>query len=144
VHIESGEKLEAGAIALSTDEPKEYLFEADPAAIRAHALGSLHSRFGILALGDSNGYLTGPRPVASPWLRSYRVLHHGKADLKATRRKLDELGGSTPVLKQRGAGQDLDALRKLLRGDGKRELAVAVWPVGKSLRHTILEIALPP
>ena len=90
-------------------------------------------------MGDSNGYLTGPSPVSSPWLKQYRVLNHAKADLRATRNKLDELGGSTPILKQRGAGQDLEALRRQLKGAGKRELAVAIWPVGKSLRHTILD-----
>lgn len=139
VHVESGERLEAGEPGPLTEEPGEWLLEADPAAIRAHGLGTLSSRFNLRELGDSNGYLTG-EPAASPWLRSFRVLHHGPADLKRTTAALRELGAGTPELKQRGAGQDLIALRKKLKREGSRRVALAIWVVGKSLRHTVLEL----
>ena len=82
VHVESGERLPRGPLPLTTDNPADYFFAADPAAVRAHSLGALCTRFDLVPLEGSNGYLTGDAPVISPWLRSYRVLYSGKADVK--------------------------------------------------------------
>lgn len=135
VHVETGERLPAHDPIENTETPGAYLFDADPAAIRAHALGAL----GLATLGDSNGYLTGDDLLPSPWLRPYRVLYHGKADAKTTRAALRDLDAATPELKQRGAGLDLIKERKTYAMNGKRPLSLAIWPVGRSLRHTILE-----
>jgi hypothetical protein len=139
IHVETGARLEAGDGLEETDTPDAYLFDADPAAVRAHALGTLARLHGLRALGDSNGYLTGPDPVASPWLRAYRVLHHGKADPKTTRAALRALDAATPELKQRGAGLDLIRERKTYAATGSRPLSLVVWPLGRSLRHTLVE-----
>jgi hypothetical protein len=139
VHIESGERLAAAVAPGATEEPLEFLYDADPAAVRAHALGELCARHGLTPLGDSIGYLTGSQEVSSPWLRRYRVLYHGKADPKGTKRKLRELNASTPELKQRAAGLDLVKERKHYPLDGKKEVSLAIWPVGRSLRHTVIE-----
>ncbi len=135
VHLESGEELRAGADPPSVKEPGVYLFEVDPAAIRAHALGGLCEKLALSALGDSNGYLTGDRAFSSPWLSSFEVLASHTADVKRTRIELRRLGGGTPVVKSR-AGIDVRKLARELRGEGE-ELVVALYPVGKSLRHAI-------
>jgi hypothetical protein len=135
VHLESGQRLKAGPPPPQVEEPGEYFYEADSSAIRAHALGSL----GLSALGASNGYLTGSTLVTSPWVTGFRVLYHGKADLKSTARVLTELGSAIPELKQRGIKQDLAAIRRSLTHQGRRITYLAIWPVGPSLRHTILE-----
>lgn len=139
VHVESGERLEASPMPAAMDSPAEYLFDADPAAVRGHAIGTLCERHGLVPLGDSNGYLTGDAAVESPWLRTYRVLYTGKADLKATRRALRELDAATPELKQRGAGLDLIKERKAYATEGKRAVSLVIWPQGRSLRHAIVE-----
>lgn len=91
-------------VALHTDRAGGWLHDADPAAVRAHALGG----FGLAALGDHPGYLVGPR-VDSPWLRAYRVLDDvSPKRLKALLKSLS----AAPILKQRGARQDLDRWRK--------------------------------
>jgi len=135
VHVESGEWLESGDEPMRAETPGTWLYEADPAAIRSDALDA----FGMDALGDSNGYLTADMAVSSPWLRPFRVLYSGRADLRETKQKLKELGSSTPVIKQRGAGIDPESLRKQLRLSGTRPLILAIWTIGKSLRHTILD-----
>jgi hypothetical protein len=139
VHVETGETLRAEASPPATDHAAEWLFDSDPAAVRAHALGSLCREFGLTPLGDSNGYLTGSKPVQSVWLSSYRVLYQGPGDLKKTRTKLRELKSSTPVLKQRGVKQDLDEARKVLKMEGERELTVVLYGLGKSIRHAVAE-----
>jgi len=138
VQAESGDVLSAGGTTANKSEPEAFFFDCDPAAVRAHALGTLGARFGLALLGDSNGYLTGREEVSSPWLRPYRVLRHGRADGRETRAALRELEATAEV-KVRAPGFDGESLRKSLGAHGPRRLSVAVWPIGKSLRHTILE-----
>ena len=141
VKVEGRQRIAATeATVRETDEVGQWLFEADPAAIRAHAIGELGRRHGLKGLGDSNGYLTGEELVESPWLTPYRVISSGKGDLAKTRDALRSLGAAKPVLKQRGAEQDLQKLAKAFPAFGSRKVAVAIWAVGKSLRHTILAL----
>jgi hypothetical protein len=139
VHIESGETLTAGQDAPCTDTPSGFFFDCDPAAIRAHCMGTLASTHALLALGDSRGYLTGDAEVDTPWLRAYRVLYSDKADVAKTNERLRQLDAATPEIKQRNSDVNAEQMRKLLKCDGKRRVSLAIWPVGRSLRHTILE-----
>jgi hypothetical protein len=132
-------KLPASSLPASVDHPLEYLYEADPAAIRAHACGTLCDQLGAVPLGDSNGYLTGSDLLTSPWLKGFRVLHDGPGDVKTTRKKLVELGSATPVVKQRLTKLDLVRLRNALKMDGKRLLVVICYPLQKRVRHVIAE-----
>lgn len=113
-----------------------WLHDADPAAVRAHALGS----FGLAPLGDAPGYLVGDR-IESPWLRAYSVFDDVAP--KRLRVSLKNLGAAAPVLKQRGAGQDLDRWRKELGRHGDRPIAVAFYKAGASVRAAILALDSP-
>ena len=125
--------LPGGTTTLPATVPEGWLHDADPAAVRAHALGG----FGLASLGDSPGYLVGPR-VESPWLRTYRILDEVVPKrLKAT---LRAMGAAAPVLKQRGARQALDRWRKELGHHGDRPVAVAFYAQGASVRALILEV----
>jgi hypothetical protein len=139
VHVETGEVLAASDSSPHIDEPGEFLHEADPAAIRAHSLGTLAEQYDLRLLGDSNGYLAGEHVPTTPWLKSYRVVSSDRFDLSELKKKLNTLGASTPVLKQKGAGQDLDALRRKLNLKGTMQLLVALYPVGRSVRAAVLE-----
>lgn len=123
----------------SVPDPDAWFFEADPAAIRAGCLGTLAAEYGLRLLGDSNGYLTGPSEIETPWLSAYRVLDTGKGDESRTLAELSRLGAATPDVKTRGKGLDADRLRKALRGTGNRKLHVAVWRNGARIRHAIVE-----
>lgn len=143
VQVESGQTLSPGRDPERTIRPDRFLFEADPAAIRAHCLRALCESEGVLALADSNGYLTGPARSNSPWLRCFEVLSTPPADLKQTRAELRRLGGGTPVVKSRAQGVDVDKLRKELRGEGE-EFVLIVYPEGKSRRHAICRTGFDP
>ena len=128
------EPLAGGTSVIETDVPEAWLHDADPAAVRAHALGG----FGLRALGDSPGYLTGPERIDSPWLRAYRIIDDvAPKRLKAA---LKALGAAAPVLKQRGARQDLDRWRRELGRHGDRPLAVAFYVRGAAIRASILDL----
>lgn len=135
VHVETGERLAAREVSV-VEEPLEFFYEADPAAIRAHALGSVD---GVVGLGDSNGYLTSGEEVPSAWLTAYRVLASGPFDLKSVRRRAGELGAGAVVVKSRAPGMDVVKLGKALKGDGKMPLIVALYLLGRSVRYAVLE-----
>jgi hypothetical protein len=133
VHLESGSKLEAADLQ-TVESPASYLYEADPAVIRAHALGS----FGVPGLGDSNGYLTSDEKIESVLLKSYRVLAHGRFDTKSLRLRLREMEIGTVVVKSRTTEIDVTNVSKQLKGAGRNGI-VAFYPVGKSIRFAIVE-----
>jgi len=139
VHLESDELMENSDPPPVLAEPSEFFFDTDPAAIRAHCTGTLCATFGLSALGDSNGYLTGEQFVSTPWLRSYRVLYAGKGDVKATRKALRDLDGHVFEVKQRGVRADVDKIKRELSGDGKNHLSLVLWPDGPSVRHLLVE-----
>lgn len=138
VHLESGEFLPTSTGGEVLEGPKGYLFDADPAAVRAHGLGSLIAQHGLSHVGDSNGYLTGDELIVSPWLRAYKVHYAGKADIKATIKGLRDLQGSVCEVKVRGAAVDGPALMRKFRAQGN-PFSLVVWPVGRSLRHALVE-----
>jgi SAM-dependent methyltransferase len=143
-HIETGLRLSASEEQwLATDEPDEALFEADPAAIRAHALGSLGRLLNARPLGDSNGYLTGPSEAAGDearaFSRAYRVLGAGRADEARIRSDLRRLDARLEAVKVRGAKEDPIRWQKRLRPEGGRAAVLILFPVGRSLRFALAE-----
>lgn len=138
-HVESGERLEAAPAPPETETPDVLVFDVDPAAVRAHAVG----RLGLPVLGGPRGYLTGPDPVPGPWLRAYRTLWHGPADPKRTRAALRDLEGGPLTVKARGVRTDAAETARRYAGKGGRSLVLFVYPVGPSVRHLIAEPVAP-
>ncbi len=77
VHLESGSFLKPVTGREISGNVGEYLYDSNPAAIRAGCLGTLCRDFELSEVGDSNGYLTGNQLHTSPWLRAFRVIEHG-------------------------------------------------------------------
>ncbi len=139
VHIETGERLSPADLPVSTALPADIFYEADPAAIRAHALGTLCERGGLQPLGESNGYLTGPGdPTASPWLRAWRVLAAAE-DWKAAATALRTHGAGRLAVKTRGVPIRVEEAQKRFRPMGDRALTLAIYPVQGRPRYAILE-----
>ncbi|MER3497073.1 MAG: hypothetical protein C4320_10180, partial [Armatimonadota bacterium] len=112
-------------------EPGEFLYDADPALVRAHALGG----FPLLGLGDSPGYLTGGE-VVSPWLRGYRVVTSGAFDPKRVRR----LGRRIFEVKRRGVPDDADrAARGLIGANEGPRASLILYRTGRSVRFVLGE-----
>lgn len=136
-HVETRERLAALEAPLPIDDPEQVVCECDPAAIRAHALGTLCERHALTPLGDSNGYLTGGAPVDSPWLRSFRVLAGGVWDLRKVRELLRDHDCKTPEIKVRGCPVDVEKTRRSLRSEGVVPAFVLIYPVGKQVRFAL-------
>lgn len=140
IHVESGEVAPMSEVNGNVIECGEFLYDADPALVRAHALGQWEA---LSELGDSVGYLTGNAAVDSPWLRAYRVLYDGRGDARATKLALRNLGRRVEEVKKRHAkGIDPEALMRSVRWSTEKSLPVCslvVYAVGKSFRHALVE-----
>lgn len=124
----------------STDPPTRVeetlgmIAEADPAAIRAHALGG----FECAGLGDSNGYLTADDIVPSVWLRRYEVLFDGPWRPKAIQDELRRLDGKVTAVKTRAKGAEVDEAAKKLKDVGPRRVVLILYPVGPKVRAALV------
>ena len=102
----------------------EYLFDPDPAVIRADLVGLLGERLGAVAVEPGVAVLTGPAAVATPFADAYRVEHAAPLHPGRLRDYLRERRvGRVTVLKL-AADVDADGLVKKLKldGDGHRHL----------------------
>lgn len=110
-------------------EPLAYLYEPDPAVIRAHLVADLAQRLGAAQLDRQIAYLTGDELIATPFARCWRVLEWLPFGLKRLRARLRALGAGTVTVKKRGSPLDTDALARQLSGDGTRALVVVLTNV---------------
>ncbi len=133
VDAESGETLPRHEIEDVVNEPWGIIFDSDPAAGRAHALGN----FGLPQLGDSPGYLTGETHVSSPWLRAYEVLFQDSSDFKRMKEFLRKNNLRVFEVKQRGAGVDPSSIIKQLKTEGD-PVSLIAWKVEKSVRYAVV------
>jgi len=120
-------------------EMQEYLFDPDPAVIRAGLLGHLGNQLGAVPVDHGVAVLTGPKPVRSPFTDCYRVEHAAPFNLAQLRADLRERQvGRVTVLKR---AVDLDVnevIRKLkLAGPESRHLILT-----RSLGRTVGIVAV--
>ncbi len=135
LHVESGAWLEGGGTPPeSVEVPGEWVSEADPAGIRAHALG----RLGLLGLGDSNGYLTGPGPLEGPWARGqFLVRWAGPWRVGPVKAALRGLGGRVTAVKSRGLDIDVRRVARDVAAEGGQELVLLLYPFGRAARAVL-------
>jgi hypothetical protein len=91
-----------------------YLFEPDPAAIRAGAIERLAREHGLWKLDPEIAYLVGDRPVVSPWLTGYRVLEAMPFSLKSLRAAVRARAAADVVVKKRGSAIETEPFRRRL------------------------------
>ena len=132
VDAETNEALPRFEIEDTVNDANEVIFDSDPAAVRAHALGN----FGLPQLGDSPGYLTGEMSVESPWLRAYEVLYKESGDFKRIKEFLRKNDLRVFEVKQRGAGVDPSTIIKQLKTEGD-PVSLIAWKVEKSVRYAL-------
>ena len=132
VDAETRETLPRHEIEDGVNDAYEFIFDSDPAAVRAHALGN----FGLPQLGDSPGYLTGEAAIDSSWLRAYEVLYKESGDFKRIKEFLRNNNLRVFEVKQRGAGVDPSSIIKQLKTEGD-PVSLIAWKVEKSVRYAV-------
>jgi SAM-dependent methyltransferase len=123
--LPSGESLAADEPAASRLGPvSEFLFDPDPAVTRAGLVADLGQMFDAHQLDADLAFLSGERPVTSPFARAYRV----EASLPFHAGRLRELLRERCVgrvdINKRGSAVDADNLRKQLKLHGEEHRTV--------------------
>jgi SAM-dependent methyltransferase len=106
--------------------PAAYLYEPDPAVIRAHLVETLAEQIGAAQLDPTIAYLTADRLIATPFARRWRVIEWLPFGLKRLRARLHALDAGTVTVKKRGSPLDTDTLARQLSGKGARALVVVL------------------
>lgn len=102
-------------------EAQAFLYEPDPAILRAGLVRSLGRKLGLRQLDATISLLTGPERVDSPFVRRYSlhaVLPNGFKKLRA---ELRNRGIGTVTIKKRGSAVDVEEYRRKLRAEGEGE-----------------------
>ena len=98
-----------------TSEPLAFLFEPDPAILRATLVQHLATQLGAAQLDPTIAYLTIDRLVETPFAKAWRVLRHGPFHLKTLNHWLREMNAGEVVVKKRGTAIDPDEFRRRLK-----------------------------
>jgi hypothetical protein len=121
--------LEQPGLRAALAEPLAYLYEPDPAVIRARAVATLSERLGAVQIDPEIAYLTAGQAIATPFARCWRVLEWLPFGLKRLRARMRALDAGAVTVKKRGSPLDTDALARRLSGGGTRPLVVVLTQV---------------
>ncbi len=112
---------------VAVSEPRGWLFEPDPAILRAQLVRQLATRLAANMLDGAIAYLTMDEIVDSPWGRYWQILDWMPFNLKKLRRYLLERGVSQVTVKKRGfpmSPEELIAKLRLKKQGGESRVLV--------------------
>ena len=107
--------------------PKAWLFEPDPAVLRAGQVQRLAQDLDAAMIDETIAYLTMDGRTESPWGRCWKILDWMPFQLKRLRRYLTERGVGRVTVKRRGFAmtpEELIARLRLRHGDESRVLVM--------------------
>jgi THUMP domain-like len=109
---------------LPLHEPKAYLYEPDPAVLRAGLVASLGQSLEAAQLDEDIAYLTGDQPLETPFARRWMVEDWFPFQLKRLREALRQRRVGHVVVKKRGSPLQPEALIRDLRLAGDQQRVV--------------------
>lgn len=128
VLVESGQELPAGGTRATQTQPRDWILEAHPCAIRAHALPALGAETDSVLLGHSNGFLTAAQPSSSAWVRNFEVLATVPARPKDVRRWCADHNAKPTAVKPRALPIEPEAWMRQFRELSGEPVEVLVYP----------------
>jgi hypothetical protein len=107
--------------------PSAWLYEPDPAVIRAHRIAELAQRLNASQIDPQIAYLTADSLLPTPFATAYRILDVLPFHLKAVQNRLHALQRGVSAIKKRGVPLEPEELGKRLTGDRRaQEKAIVV------------------
>ena len=114
----------APAPALPLRQPGAYLYEPDPAVLRAGLVANLGEQIGAAQLDADIAYLTADSRVATPFARLWQVEDWFPFSLKRLRATLRQRDVGQATVKKRGSPLQPEALLRDLRLSGSQERVI--------------------
>ncbi len=111
-------------VSLPLDEPRAFIYEPDPAVLRAGLVAELGRQLGAAQLDADIAYLTAESRQPTPFARAWTVEDWFPFGLKRLRAYLRERGVGRVVVKKRGSPLEPEALIHSLRLSGEAERVV--------------------
>ena len=98
---------------------KKYLYEPDPAFIKAYLIEDLANKFKLTLINDKIAYLTGDESIDTPLLKKYLVKKVSNIEYKEINYSLSKLNIGKVDFKSRGVNIDLRNIHKKIHGNGR-------------------------
>lgn len=117
------------AAAPTLSAPKAYLYEPDPAVLRAGLVTSLAARLNASQIDPSIAYLTSDSLTPTPFARAFVVEEAMPFQLKRLRARLRALGVGAVTVKKRGSPLEPEALLRQLKLSGPESRIVFLTQV---------------
>lgn len=112
-----------------------FLYEPDPAVIRAHLVGTLAAQLGAAPVDPQIAYLLGDTYCPTPFADAYEVLDQFPYGKKRLQIALTAHDVGRVIIKKRGFPLEPDDIRKTLKLRGAQETIVVLARVGTG--HTV-------
>ncbi len=124
-----------GAAQASLSPPQAWLFEPDPAVLRAGLVRQLAVELEVALLDETIAYLTLEKKVPTVWGRYWKILDWLPFQLKRLRRYLTERGVGRVTVKKRGFAMSPEALiaRLRLKGGGESRVLALTRSQGRPI-----------
>ncbi len=112
--------------------PGEYLYDPNPAVTRAGLVEDLARRLGLWKIDPMIAFLSGDRPLITPFARTLRVLDSAPWREKELAGRLRAVDAGSVDVRRRGLAGDVDVLHRRLRaalGGGSRRVTLVMTRV---------------
>ena len=107
-----------------------YLYEPDPAVIRAHLVGTLAKQIDAAPVDPQIAYLLGDTYCPTPFAEAYEVIDQFPYSRKRLQEALTAQDAGRVIIKKRGFPLEPDAIQKMLKLRGSKEVIVVLARVG--------------
>ena len=126
----------------TVSDPRAWLFEPDPAVIRAHLIPEAAAEVDGFLIDEQIAYLTADsaRPTAfGAW---YRILEWMPFNLKRVRERMRALDGKVDAVKRRGVPMEPEEITRKLKLTGQRPLTLVLTRAAGKITAILCESRL--
>jgi hypothetical protein len=109
--------------------PLAYLYDPDPAVVRSGLVSDLGRGLDARPIDADIAYLTGDRPVATPFAKAYRIEESLPFHAKRIGERLKASNVGPVTLTKRGSPVDVDELRRKWKLTGSKARTVILTRV---------------
>ncbi|MCK5050665.1 MAG: methyltransferase domain-containing protein [Candidatus Cloacimonetes bacterium] len=130
VLLPSNLTLQNSSIKIKVTNIQKYLFEPDPAVIRAGLVQELGNKIDYNLIDSKLALLTGSQIVQSNYGKIYEVLEIMKYDLKKVRKYVRENEIGELIIKTRGFPESVEKFRKKIKLKGNNSVVMFILRKG--------------